>query len=66
MEGCNWVKIYFGCVWMGGHFLLVNRDRCGVGGGIIWVDGGRWTVLMGRWGWMEVYFGWVRVCKNFL
>ena len=44
MGGWGWVKAYFGCMGVDGHFS--------------WVGEGGWTFFMGRWGWVEVYCGW--------
>ena len=44
MGGWGWVKVYFGLVGVGGHFLWV---RVGVGE----------CFILGRWGWVGVSGG---------
>ena len=46
------MKVYFGRVWLDGHFL--------------WVGEGGWRYILGRWGYVEVCFGWMVVVEHLL
>ena len=45
------MKVYFGLLWLSGHFLLVS----GCGWRYIL---GRWRLVLGGWSWLDFFMVW--------